>query len=243
MMIEQVWLIKLLVAHLLTDFVLQPKSWIDNRNKKHFASSRLYLHGLITGAGALIFTGWNYWPAAVTVMVTHTLIDGWKSYRKDRILYFVIDQCLHIAVILACWYYYFFDAGKLFSLLEQLSVHQHFWLFVFALVFLGNPSGILIGQLTRTWRDKIMNAESLANAGKWIGIIERLIVFIFVMVGQYAAISLLIAAKGIIRFNEKDRPEVKTEYLVIGTLMSITIALIVGMAVKKLAAMPFLPLQ
>ncbi len=37
--------------------------------------------------------------------------------------------------------------------------------------------------------------------------------------GQFSAISLLIAAKGIIRFNEKDRPEVKTEYLVIGTLL------------------------
>ena len=53
------------------------------------------------------------------------------------------------------------------------------------------------------------------------------------MLGQYAAISLLIAAKGIIRFNEKDRPEVKTEYLVIGTLMSIGIALIIGQAVKR----------
>ena len=59
-----------------------------------------------------------------------------------------------------------------------------------------------------------------------------MIVFIFVLLGQYAAISLLIAAKGIIRFNEKDRPEVKTEYLVIGTLMSIVIALVVGMLVR-----------
>ena len=101
-----------------------------------------------------------------------------------------------------------------------------------AIIFLTAPAGIIIGQLTKDWREKISNPESLANAGKWIGIIERLIVFIFVLLGQYAAISLLIAAKGIIRFNEKDRPEVKTEYLVIGTLMSIGLALIVGEAVN-----------
>jgi hypothetical protein len=88
--------------------------------------------------------------------------------------------------------------------------------------------------MTKGWREKITNPESLANAGKWIGIIERLIVFILVMLGQYSAISLLIAAKGIIRFNEKDRPEVKTEYLVIGTLMSIGIAIVTGVLLKQL---------
>jgi hypothetical protein len=42
----------------------------------------------------------------------------------------------------------------------------------------------------------------------------------------------LVAAKGIIRFNEKDRPEIKTEYLVIGTLLSIGLAIITGIAIK-----------
>jgi hypothetical protein len=31
-----VWLIKLLLAHLLTDFVLQPNSWVKDRKEKHF---------------------------------------------------------------------------------------------------------------------------------------------------------------------------------------------------------------
>jgi hypothetical protein len=49
---------------------------------------------------------------------------------------------------------------------------------------------------------------------------------------QYSAIGLLVTAKGIIRFNEKDRPEIKTEYLVIGTLMSIALAIIAGLLTK-----------
>jgi len=90
--------------------------------------------------------------------------------------------------------------------------------------------------LTKKWRDKIndVNLESLSNAGKWIGIIERIIVLILVLHDQYEAIGLLVAAKSIVRFNEKDRQEIKTEYLVIGTLLSIGIAIITGVAIKPL---------
>jgi len=231
---EQLVLIKLVLAHLLTDFILQPRSWIEHRCRRHFASGYLYLHGLVTSAVAMLMAGFQYWPAVLVIGVSHILIDGWKSYRKEAITYFVMDQFLHLMVIVLCWMYYFMSVSELTAVVRDVSVNYNFWIYVIATVFLTAPSGILIGQLTKTWREKILNPESLANAGKWIGIIERLIVFIFVLLGQYAAISLLIAAKGIIRFNEKDRPEIKTEYLVIGTLMSITIALLTGIAVKLL---------
>jgi hypothetical protein len=232
MIIEQIWILKLVIAHLLTDFVLQPKSWIDNRNSKHFASPMLYLHGLVTAVVALLFIGFQYWVVACVILVTHIIIDGWKSYQREAIGYFITDQILHFIVIIACWYFLFVSKNEMLSAYHTAILNNRFWILTAATIFLTTPAGILIGQLTKGWREKISNPESLNNAGKWIGIIERLIVFIFVLLGQYAAISLLIAAKGIIRFNEKDRPEVKTEYLVIGTLMSIGIALIIGQAVR-----------
>lgn len=232
MMIEQIWLLKLILSHLLTDFVLQPKSWIDDRNSRHFASPKLYLHGLITGIAALLFTGWQYWPVALIILVSHIIIDGWKSYQREANIIFVIDQFLHLLVIVGCWYFLFVEKSELLTAYHAVATNYKFWILATATIMITTPAGILIGQLTKGWRNKISNPESLANAGKWIGIIERLIVFIFVLLGQYAAISLLIAAKGIIRFNDKDRPEVKTEYLVIGTLMSIIIALIIGQTVK-----------
>lgn len=234
MVIEQTWLLKLILAHLLTDFILQPKSWIDDRSKKHFASFKLYLHGFVTGVAALLFAGFAYWPVALIIFVTHIIIDGWKSYQREAIGIFIIDQLLHVMVIAACWYYLFVSKNEIIAAMSRLSLDKRLWILATATIFLTAPAGILIGQLTKGWREKISNPESLANAGKWIGIIERLIVFIFVLLGQYAAISLLIAAKGIIRFNEKDRPEVKTEYLVIGTLMSIGIALITGEVVNHI---------
>lgn len=234
MITEQIWLLKLLLAHLLTDFIFQPKSWVENRRQKHFASGKLYLHGLLTGAVALIFIGLKYWPVAIVIAVTHTIIDGWKSYRKDAIQYFIIDQLLHMVVIAACWYFSFLEWQNITMALQKLNAYQNLWVIATGAILLTTPAGILIGQMTKGWREKIINPESLANAGKWIGVIERMIVFLLVLMGQFSAISLLIAAKGIIRFNEKDRPEVKTEYLVIGTLLSIGIAMLTGILVKEM---------
>lgn len=232
MIIESIWLTKLILAHLVTDFILQPKSWVEDRNQKHFASFRLYLHGAITGAVALLMIGWQYWMLALVILVTHTLIDGWKSYQKVNARYFLIDQLMHLLIIVGCWYFTFIKWEDVQAAVHQLNVQSNTWKTITAFIFLTTPAGILIGQLTKKWRDKIENAESLANAGKWIGIVERIIILIFVLQGQYSAISLLVAAKGIIRFNEKDRLEIKTEYLVIGTLMSIGLAIVTGIAIK-----------
>jgi hypothetical protein len=232
MLIESIWLTKLILSHLITDFILQPKTWITERNRKHFFSAKLYLHGFITGLLACIMIGWQYWLVAIVISVTHTLIDGWKSYRKPIIVYFLIDQLLHLLIIIGCWYFTFIKWGDVVLTWQHLNTQSSIWKTVTAFTFLTTPAGILIGQLTKQWRDKILDAENLANAGKWIGIIERIIILVFVLQSQYSAIGLLVAAKGIIRFNEKDRPEIKTEYLVIGTLMSIGLAIITGLVLK-----------
>jgi hypothetical protein len=227
-----VWLIKLVLAHLLSDFILQPKTWVDDRNAKHFASGRLYLHGLVTGGLAWLMTGFQYWLPAAVILVTHILIDAWKSYRAQTVFYFLTDQALHLLVIAACWYTIFISRTDVQAAWQALNAQPGVWKIITAFVFLTAPSGILIGQLTKQWRDKITGAESLANAGKWIGIAERIIILIFVLYSQFSAIGLLVAAKGIIRFNEKDRQESKTEYLVVGTLLSIGLAIITGLMAK-----------
>lgn len=232
MIIEAIWLIKLLIAHLITDFILQPRSWVEDRNQKHFLSSRLYMHALITGLVAWAFMGWHYWLVALIITTTHFLIDGWKSYRQQNVSFFLIDQLLHGIIIAGCWFFCFVKLSDVEQTVNTINKSIAVWKILAAVIFVTTPAGILIGQLTKQWRDKIEHAASLENAGKWIGIIERLIILVFVLQNQYSAIGLLVAAKGIIRFNEKDRPEIKTEYLVIGTLMSIIIALATGLLVK-----------
>ena len=173
MIIEIVWLTKLVLSHLISDFILQPKSWVDDRTEKHFFSGKLYLHGLVTALLVWIMIGWQYWLVAIVILITHTLIDGWKSYQKPTVLYFLIDQLLHLLIIFGCWYFSFVKWQQVMDALHLLNQQPSFWKTITAFVFLTTPTGILIGQLTSRWRNKIADAESLANAGKWIGIIVR----------------------------------------------------------------------
>ncbi|HXB09950.1 MAG TPA: DUF3307 domain-containing protein [Puia sp.] len=230
------WLTKLILSHLLTDFVLQPTSWVEDRGKKHFASLKLYLHATVTAGLAYIFIGWQYWLIALVIFITHLFIDGWKSYLPGRITYFLIDQLLHLLVIFGCWIVWFNQWSFIGNRWQRLNSDLHVWILLTALVFVTFPAGILIGQLTSRWSEKIDDPEnSLANAGKWIGIIERVIVLLLVLQSQWTVMGLLVTAKGIIRFSEKDRQEAKTEYLVIGTLLSIGVAMLTGLAVKVLS--------
>ena len=74
------------------------------------------------------------------------------------------------------------------------------------------------------------NTGDLPNAGKLIGIVERLLSFVFVLLGQYEAVGFIIAAKSLLRFAEGDKA--KSEYVLIGTLLSFTMAIFVGVAIK-----------
>ncbi|HBQ55653.1 MAG TPA: DUF3307 domain-containing protein, partial [Porphyromonadaceae bacterium] len=92
--------------------------------------------------------------------------------------------------------------------------------------------GIGIQVLLTNWtKDICLDKEkSLPNAGRYIGILERLLVFLFVVLGRWEAIGFLIAAKSVFRFGDlKDSRNRKlTEYILIGTLLSFGIAIVTG---------------
>lgn len=69
--------------------------------------------------------------------------------------------------------------------------------------------------------------------GKTIGILERLLIYFFVVNGSLASIGFIIAAKSFTRFKELDNREF-AEYVLIGTLLSSSFAITVGIFVKLL---------
>ena len=230
---QVIWLTKLILAHLLTDFVLQPLAWIESRNRLHFRSPHLYLHGALTAVVALLFIGFNHWLVALVIFISHTAIDGWKSYHGDKVKSFLIDQSLHLLIILGCWYVSFLNTADVNAAWQAINT-KNVWIRITAFVFVSQPSSIIIGQLTKKWRSQIQNSDSLGDAGKWIGIIERIIILSLVLNQQYASVGLLLTAKGLLRFNEPNRQEVKTEYLLIGTLMSFGLAALIGIITVQL---------
>ncbi|RYY40663.1 MAG: DUF3307 domain-containing protein [Chitinophagaceae bacterium] len=248
---EWTWLLKVLLAHLLTDFVLQPKSWIEARNRAHFAAPQLYLHGLVTALLAGFLIGFDPWWVAPVILLTHIAIDGFKSYRPPGIGWFLADQAAHLLVLLACWYLAWNFRGLLLPDWERICTNKNLLLLT-AFVLVTKPMGVFIGQFTARWRNRLtmevvpakttadpFNAkpvpdDSLATAGSCIGMVERVIILILVLKGQYEAFGLLIAAKSIIRFTDSQRTEAKTEYLLIGTLSSVSLALATGLVVHYL---------
>ena len=98
------------------------------------------------------------------------------------------------------------------------------------------PSNIIIKEIFKAANIKVNkgsgddNIEDLPNAGKLIGVVERLLSLVFVLLGQYEAVGFIIAAKSILRFAEGDKA--KSEYVLIGTLLSFSLAIFVGVAIK-----------
>jgi hypothetical protein len=71
------------------------------------------------------------------------------------------------------------------------------------------------------------------NRGRVIGILERGLLYAFVLQGQYGAIGFILAAKAFTRFKAlDDRPF--AEYVLIGTLLSACLAFATGGAVQWL---------
>jgi hypothetical protein len=117
--------------------------------------------------------------------------------------------------------------------LERFLSDPRTWIIAISVILLIRPAGIVIGMLTRSFRLDIKDQteESLANAGTWIGVLDRLVIFLLVLIGQYEAIGLLIAAKSIIRLREGDRK--MSEYVLIGTLLSVSMAILTGFLVGR----------
>ncbi len=77
-----------------------------------------------------------------------------------------------------------------------------------------------------------VSATELAR-GRLIGVLERALALTLVLLGQYGALGLLIAAKALARFRALDDRDF-AEYFLIGTLASLLHALLVGVGVKLL---------
>lgn len=226
-----IWLIRLLAAHLVTDFVLQPTSWVEARKAKKLKAPQYWYHIILTGLIAAWFTCFDTWWVPLVILISHGLIDWWKSYKPDTIKYFAIDQVLHLSIIVVVWYIKFNDSISLRQLFQTCLIDKKYWIIGLAVIFLTNPVGILIGKITEKYSSQITTNDGLQDAGKFIGILERLVIFFLVMQSQYEAIGLLVAAKSIIRIKNDDQK--MSEYVLIGTLISISIAIATGFIVIK----------
>jgi hypothetical protein len=232
-----------LTVHFLFDFPLQPFKWIESKRTKGFASGYLYLHGLLHGTAVWAFTwNWNTWWLVPAIGISHIIIDVWKVKQPDTFVYFLADQLLHILILISCYLALYVSWPHITAFARFEWNHYKNWMMIAVFLFNIFPAAYLIQLATQNWRKQLTDVkapiitESLKDAGKWIGILERCIILACIIAGRYEGVGILIAAKSILRFNDLkgEHSQKQTEYVLIGTLLSFCTGIASGVLLKAL---------
>lgn len=222
---------KLLLAHFLGDFVFQPLRWVLHKEAHKIGSRFLYIHLSVHAVlAALVLWDPSAWPLLVIIVISHYLIDlaklYFQSYFRHKAVPFLLDQLAHILVLYVV------------AFQTQLPEHAMSWIqkldwpLITAIIFVTVPAAIIMNRFLDPLSDQIeFDHKSLPHAGKYIGMLERLFVLVFIILGRWEGIGLLITAKSVFRFNDlKESNNRKlTEYILIGTLLSFGLAIGTGL--------------
>lgn len=231
---------RLLLAHLLADFVLQSSRMVGEKRKASWGSGWLLLHAVIAGTMAYLLSAiWEAWLLiGVGTAASHWLIDVVKI-RLDSDLSlrgFLIDQTAHLGVIGGI-VWLLAEPGTLQNLINSVK-WESLLVVATGIVLLMKPTSVVIAKTFRRWKSLFADHEDhLPNAGEWIGYTERLLILIFMLAGEYFAIGFLITAKSILRFRDQKGQQRMTEYILLGTLLSFSCAMVVGIVIKWLLAL------
>ncbi|MEO1253570.1 MAG: DUF3307 domain-containing protein, partial [Bacteroidota bacterium] len=137
------------------------------------------------------------------------------------------DQAAHLLVIALVAYIY-----EPFDIAPYLRVDQRVLLFLICLILVTIVSSFIMRIVLSAWTvGEDFSSNSLDQAGKYIGILERLFIFFFVIVGFWQSIGFLLAAKSVFRFGDlsKAKDRKLTEYILIGTFISFGLAIAIGL--------------
>ncbi|RDV29180.1 DUF3307 domain-containing protein [Alteromonas aestuariivivens] len=236
-------LLFLLMAHLIGDFYAQPLPWVVCRTTHHWRSGGLWKHVAVHAAlntVVVAFFAPSWWAgmaAVVAIVGSHLLTDVWKSYRQDILRFFLLDQAVHIIILLlVAWWFSDLTVESLIGLTKHVFTPDNLRI-ALAYVVAWRPASIFIAKALKPHTDALQQhagapdgRQGLLFAGAWIGYLERSLALSFVLLEQFAGIGFLVATKTVFRFGDltKERDMRLTEYMILGTLMSFSVALFAG---------------
>ncbi|TNJ42431.1 DUF3307 domain-containing protein [Tamlana fucoidanivorans] len=229
--------IKLFLAHIIGDFLFQPQRWVIHKETYKHKSKYLYWHILIHIITLIVVLqfSFKYWLGIIIIGISHFFIDALKvnlqSKMNNRLL-FGLDQLAHIVilvVVVKIYEPYSFNFNQLFNSKTLLLLT--------CIICLTKVSSIIMKTLISKWDLKeYTNEASLNNAGAYIGMLERLFVFAFIITNHWEGVGFLIAAKSVFRFGDlsKAKDRKLTEYILIGTLLSFGLAILFSLGYNYL---------
>jgi hypothetical protein len=240
-------LLAVYLGHLAADFVLQTRQLVDEKLRGR--PSAYLLHGFIHYLSAILLVGFFIRGSIVAppthlviaaLALVHLLIDFAKvRLAAKRVIpsgagSYVADQFVHLlTVVFAAW---LLSPGMSFTALAaplQASRTVGTKFLAVPVIYLGVifGGGYLIRFLTRSLTESVKDeefgkaGEQLQNAGLYIGWLERFLILTALLLRSPAAVGLILTAKAITRY-----PEFKSarfaEYVLIGTLLSVSLAFV-----------------
>lgn len=221
------------VAHLCLDYFFQTDKLAKEKNTIGFKSTFLYWHALVCFALSWIFSlqvGFVF--AAAIIAITHFLIDGFKRHLSNSRYFgkyaFFIDQAIHLIILAVV--VILFDKWYGINPSIDVSLNFKYLLIITGYLVCLKPANIFIKEVFQSTEIQVSSDNEMPNAGKVIGVLERILTLTFIIISQYSAVGFLIAAKSILRYGNNET--LKTEYVLIGTMLSFGIAVIAGIIIN-----------
>jgi hypothetical protein len=216
----------LIAAHAIADFSLQSDGLVRSKNKLQCLMFHAAIHAALSYA---VLQVWTCWQAPLFILIVHAAIDFFKQRsRRGTATAFVVDQIVHLFSLLAlAW------LSLHFSWIPGFSGIGYKPLVVLAgFIATVQGAGFMVELFARRLiEENNLELGGLKTGGKLIGQLERSLIFLFIFVGQPAGIGFLVAAKSILRFEEAKEQKL-AEYVLIGTLLSFSIAIALSTATK-----------
>jgi hypothetical protein len=204
----------------------------------------------------LLYRGGGAWAAAAVTLVALNLLGYWAERRARRKDFVRLLLGAAAMVLFSIWCSPRVGLG-FHSWLAAIDTRLAGWtvlapwlewlggvrvqLVLFGMLLAANEANLAI-RAVFDWLDlkpRLRSASDGAidvgefNRGRVIGILERILLYGFVLQGQYGAIGFVLAAKAFTRFKEIENRSF-AEYVLIGTLLSACLALAIGGTVHGL---------
>ena len=240
-------LLVLLTAHLVADFVLQTTKMIARKQELHGLLLHVAVVLLVIAALTGSINPWVY----LIIGFSHAVMDWIKvHWLPDGVHAFVIDQLVHIAfiVLIALMVPHVARNGWYGMIPTQVQLLMYQGMSIASgLILVVNVGGVLVEKLLAPFTAGLNmgSAESapttaavqsddhkgMQTAGRYIGRLERGLIFMFLLLGQPEGVGLMLAAKSVLRFADR-QARAHTEYVIIGTMLSFGWAIAATMLTK-----------
>jgi hydroxymethylpyrimidine pyrophosphatase-like HAD family hydrolase len=129
----------------------------------------------------------------------------------------------------------------MFNFNDELSnlFNSSTYLLLIAILFITHGGAIVVKEVLTSFHILDEKEINKNQAGQIIGFLERLFIFWFVYIDKWEGIGFLIAAKSILRFNNKDEKKetAHTEYVLVGTLVSVGYAIVLSMLYRYIKSL------